>query len=156
MAVNPRLALERVAAALAPHLPADFSDTVERGDLMGIYHALHSLPADSKRAAAASLPPMEASLLLAVSRIPPAQVEAVVEAVPRMIQQGTGAAVSGQEEVLGAAHRLLQDLPVDAREALQTQLPTQVQPLVGLAADLEPAEFAEVRVVSGSGPIVQP
>ena len=142
---DPRLALERVAAALAPHLPADFNDTVERGDLLGIYHALHSLPPESKRAAAATLPPTEASLLIAASRIPPAQVEAIVEAVPQMMQQGASAAVAGQEAVLGAAHRLLQELPVDAREALQSQLPAQAQPLIGLAADLEPAEFAEVR-----------
>ena len=54
-----------------------------------------------------------------------------------------GSDPEAQEAVLGAAHRLLQELPVDAREALQAQVPAQVQPLVGLAADLEPEEFVE-------------
>ena len=129
--------------AVAPHLPAD---VIRSGDPMAIHAALHGMPRAQRDAVAAALPPAEGALLSAVARMPPADVAMAASAMPGLVQP-VGALVSQQQhqvQALGAAHRLLTSMPAEAQEALTAQLPLAAQPLVGLASDLEPEEFAEV------------
>ena len=136
--------LERFFAAFASHLPPD---VLQSGDIIAIHSTIHNMPASERNAAASSLAPSEAALFQAVALIPPRDVASVAEAIPSLVQSLSAPTQAGDQqrlEALGTAHRLLTSLPADALAALEVQLPPPMQPLLGLASDLEPDEFAEL------------
>ena len=150
-----------VTLSAGPLNPADFLPVI--GSLQA---TLHSMPPAARRAAAAELPPTQGAMLTAVARMEAADVAAMVtivqpaacnpdDSVSTRAQpsESAAAAPSGlrlgetavSDEALGAVHRLLVALPASARAELAEALPAPVQPLVGMAADMEAEEFKQAR-----------
>ena len=151
-----------VTLSAGPLNPADFLPVI--GSLQA---TLHSMPPAARRAAAAELPPTQGAMLTAVARMEAADVAAMVTIVQPAAcnledsaastraqpSESAAAAPSGlrlgetavSDEALGAVHRLLVALPASARAELAEALPAPVQPLVGMAADMEAEEFKQAR-----------
>ncbi|KAL1529657.1 hypothetical protein AB1Y20_000598 [Prymnesium parvum] len=129
-------------SAATSELPEQFGDALRRGDLVALHRTLHALPDDTLRAAAAALPPAEASLLMSAACLPP---EKVALAISALAGGATCSAEGSYGSALAVVHEVLLELPADARDALQARLPAAARPLVDLAADLDAHEFGEAR-----------
>ena len=149
-----------VTLSAGPLNPADLLPVI--GSLQA---TLHSMPPAARRAAA-ELPPTQGAMLTAVARMEAADVAAMVtivqpaacnpedsESTRAQPSESAAAAPSGlrlgetavSDEALGAVHRLLVALPASARAELAEALPAPVQPLVGMAADMDAEEFKQAR-----------
>ena len=148
-----------VTSSPGPLNPADMLPVI--GSLQA---TLHSMPPAARRAAAAELPPTQGAMLTAVAKMTAADVAAMMtivqpaacnlddsESTRVQPSESAAAAPSGlrlgetavSEEALGAVHRLLVALPAPARAELAEALPAPVQPLVGMAADLDADDFKQ-------------
>ena len=152
-----------VTSRPGPLNPADMMPVI--GSLQA---TLHSMPPAARRAAAAELPPAQGAMLTAFAKMEAADVAAMMTIVQPAAcnlddsgsareQPSESAAAAAppsglrlgetavSDEALGAVHRLLVALPALARAELADALPAPVQPLVGMAADLDADEFKQAR-----------
>ncbi len=163
------------AAAVAPL--ANASQALTPADVLplisGLQSTLQSLPPAARRAAAAELPPTQGAMLVAVAKMDAPDVAAVLSLVPQPTASTAAAAAATNaaaprtaaaaaappsglrlgdtvvsDEAVGAVHRLLVSLPAEARDELAEALPAPARPLVSLAADLEPDEFAQASATA--------
>ena len=155
-------------AVIAPLVTSSSPGPLNPADMLPVIGSLqatlHSMPPAARRAAAAELPPTQGAMLTAVAKMTAADVAAMMtivqpaacnpddsESTRVQPSESAAAAPSGlrlgdtavSEEALGAVHRLLVALPASARAELAEALPAPVQPLVGMAADLDADDFKQ-------------
>ena len=156
----PEESVEGAVAAIAP-LVSSNPGSLNPAEIMPVIGSLqatlHSMPPAARRAAAAELPPTQGAVLTAVAKMEAADVAAMLTIVQpatpprRNPSESAAAAPSGarlgqrvvSDEAIGAVHRLLVALPAPARAELAEALPAPVQPLMGMAADLDAEDFKQ-------------
>ena len=149
-AASVHMSEEAIVQAAEAVAPLSSGGEVGTEEIVRLQATLKAMPPAAKKAAAAALPKMQGAMLVAVSEMDANDVSAAMTIMQPQRDDApppAGALVLGDavvsEEALGAAHRLLKNLPVETRAELAEQLPAAARPLVGLAADLDAEEFKE-------------